>query len=186
MIAYCLCTFANGFQWVTFSAIASKFSYHYNLESWKVNMFSLIYMILYPIVCIPQGHLVDNYSTRLGIIIAALCTILDSGLKLLINKGIIWCYLGQFMASFFQPALLNSPGKISANWFRDNIRTLICTIGVLSDSIGIFIGFLWNLIFIDENEENSDEYKSQVFNYLLSEFILSFVFCVPSFFIITK
>ena len=184
MIAYCLCTFANGFQWVTFSAIASKFSYHYNLESWKVNMFSLIYMILYPIVCIPQGHLVDNYSTRLGIIIAALCTILASGLKLLINKGIIWCYLGQFMASFFQPALLNSPGKISANWFRDNIRTLICTIGVLSDSIGIFIGFLWNLIFIDENEENSDEYKSQVFNYLLSEFILSFVFCVPSFFII--
>ena len=184
MIAYCLCTFANGFQWVTFSAIASKFSYHYNLESWKVNMFSLIYMILYPIVCIPQGHLVDNYSTRLGIIIAALCTILASGLKLLINKGIIWCYLGQFMASFFQPALLNSPGKISANWFRDNIRTLICTIGVLSDSIGIFIGFLWNLIFIDENEENSDEYKSQVFNYLLSEFILSFAFCVPSFFII--
>lgn len=184
MIAYCLCTFANGFQWVTFSAIASKFSYHYNLESWKVNMFSLIYMILYPIVCIPQGHLVDNYSTRLGIIIAALCTILASGLKLLINKGIIWCYLGQFMASFFQPALLNSPGKISANWFRDNIRTLICTIGVLSDSIGIFIGFLWNLMFIDENEENSDEYKSQVFNYLLSEFILSFVFCVPSFFII--
>jgi FLVCR family feline leukemia virus subgroup C receptor-related protein len=141
-------------------------------------------MILYPIVCIPQGHLVDNYSTRLGIIIAALCTILASGLKLLINKGIIWCYLGQFMASFFQPALLNSPGKISANWFRDNIRTLICTIGVLSDSIGIFIGFLWNLMFIDENEENSDEYKSQVFNYLLSEFILSFVFCVPSFFII--
>ena len=184
MIAYCLCTFANGFQWVTFSAIASKFSYHYNLESWKVNMFSLIYMILYPIVCIPQGHLVDNYSTRLGIIIAALCTILASGLKLLINKGIIWCYLGQFMASFFQPALLNSPGKISANWFRDNIRTLICTIGVLSDSIGIFIGFLWNLMFIDENEENSDEYKSQVFNYLLSEFILSFAFCVPSFFII--
>ena len=101
MIAYCLCTFANGFQWVTFSAIATKFS-----------MFSLIYMILYPIVCIPQGHLVDNYSTRLGIIIAALCTILASGLKLLINKGIIWCYLGKFMASFFQPVLLNSPGKI--------------------------------------------------------------------------
>lgn len=89
MISYCLCTFANGFQWVTFSAIASKFSYHYNLESWKVNMFSLLYMILYPIVCIPQGNLVDNYSTRLGIIIAAICTIAASAFKLLINKSII-------------------------------------------------------------------------------------------------
>ena len=184
MIAYCLCTFANGFQWVTFSAIASKFGYHYNLESWKVNMFSLIYMILYPLVCLPEGHLVDNYSTRLGIIIAAFCTILASGLKVLINHSIIWCYLGQFMAAIFQPALLNSPGKISANWFRDDIRTLICTLCVLSDSIGIFLGFLWNLIFIDENEDNSEEYKTQVFNYLLSEFILSFVFCLPCFFII--
>ena len=184
MIAYCLCTFANGFQWVTFSAIASKFGYHYDLESWKVNMFSLIYMILYPFVCLPEGHLVDNYSTRLGIIIASFCTILASGLKLLINQNIIWCYVGQFMAAVFQPALLNSPGKISANWFRDDIRTFICTLCVLSDSIGIFIGFLWNLMFIDENEENSDEYKSQVFVYLLSEFILSFVFCLPSFFIV--
>ena len=184
MISYCLCTFANGFQWVTFSAIASKFGYHYNLESWKVNMFSLIYMILYPFVCLPEGHLVDNYSTRLGIIIASFCTILASGLKLLINQSIFWCYLGQFMASLFQPALLNSPGKISANWFRDDIRTLICTLCCLSDSIGIFIGFLWNLMFIDEQEENGDEYKSQVFNYLLSEFILSFAFCLPSFFIV--
>ena len=184
MISYCLCTFANGFQWVTFSAIASKFGYHYDLESWKVNMFSLIYMILYPFVCLPEGHLVDNYSTRLGIIIASICTVLASGFKLLVNYSIIWCYLGQFMASIFQPALVNSPGKISANWFREDIRTLICTLCCLSDSIGIFIGFLWNLMFIDENEENTDEYKSQVFNYLFSEFILSFLFCVPSFFIV--
>ena len=78
MISYCLCTFANGFQWVTFSAIATKFSENYNMASWKVNMFSLIYMILYPFVCIPEGYLVDNISTRIGIIIAALCTILAS------------------------------------------------------------------------------------------------------------
>ena len=184
MISYCLCTFANGFQWVTFSAIATKFSFHYNLPSWKVNMFSLIYMIIYPFVCIPEGHLVDNYSTRLGIIIASFCTILAGGLKVLINYNIIWCYIGQFMAAIFQPALINSPGKISANWFRENIRTLICTLCCLADSIGIFIGFLWNLMFIDENEENTEKYKKQVFYYLLSEFILSFVFCLPSFFIV--
>ena len=183
MISYCLCSFANGFQWVTFSAIASKFSYHYGLESWKVNMFSLIYMIVYPFVCLPEGHLVDNYSTRLGLILAAFSTILGGGLKLLINQSIIWCYLGQFMASIFQPALLNSPGKISANWFREDIRTSICTFCCLSNSIGVFMGFLWNLMFVDENEENADKYKSQVFYYLLSEGILSLVFCLPCFFI---
>lgn len=184
MISYCLCTFSNGFQWVTFSAIATKFSKNYDMDSWKVNMFSLIYMIIYPFVCVPEGWLVDNISARLGIIIASFCTVLASFFKLFINKGMFFCYLGQFMAGIFQPALINSPGKIAANWFRDDIRTTICTLCCLSDTIGIFIGFLWNIMFIDENEENKEKYKEQVFNYLLSEFILSLLFCFPSFFIV--
>ena len=184
MTAYCLCTFANGFQWVTFSSIATKFSENYDMESWKVNMFSLIYMILYPILCIPEGWLVDNYSTRLGIIIASFCTMSASAFKLLINKNMAFCYIGQFMASIFQPALINSPGKIAANWFRDDIRTTICTLCCLSDTIGIFIGFLWNIMFIDENERDKEKYKDQVYNYLFSEFILCSTFCLPSFFIV--
>jgi Na+/melibiose symporter-like transporter len=96
----------------------------------------------------------------------------------------LFCFLGQIMASVFQPALINSPGKIAANWFRDDIRTFICTLCCLSDSIGIYIGFLWNMMFIDEDEKDRERYKEQVFNYLLSEFILSSVFCFPSFFII--
>ena len=154
------------------------------MASWKVNMFSLIYMILYPFVCIPEGYLVDNISTRIGIIIAALCTILASFSKIFINKGMFFCYLGQFLAGIFQPALLNSPGKIAANWFRDDIRTTICTLCCLSDTIGIFIGFLWNIMFIDEDEKDKEKYKDQVFNYLLSEFFLSLFFCFPSFFIV--
>ena len=184
MISYCLCTFANGFQWVTFSSIATKFSENYEMASWKVNMFSLIYMILYPFVCIPEGWLVDYVSTRIGIIIAALCTILASFFKLFINKMMFFCYIGQFMAAIFQPALINSPGKIAANWFRDDIRTTICTLCCLSDTIGIFIGFLWNILFIDENEKDKEKYKEQVFNYLLSEFCLSLIFCLPSFLIV--
>ena len=154
------------------------------MEFWKINMFSLIYMIIYPFVCVPEGWLVDNYSTRLGIIIASFCTIAASGFKLLINKNMFFCYLGQFMAGIFQPALINSPGKVSANWFRDEIRTVICTICCLADTVGIFIGFLWNLLFIDEDEKDKEEYKNQVYNYLLSEFILSLVFCLPSFLIL--
>ena len=86
MIAYCLTVFANGFQWVTFSAIATDFSNNYDVPSWKVNMFSLMYMIIYPFVCIPEGWLIDNYSTRLGIILASATTLLGAGLKMFINK----------------------------------------------------------------------------------------------------
>ena len=184
MIAYCLTVFANGFQWVTFSAIATAFSDNYEVPSWKVNMFSLMYMIIYPFVCIPEGWLIDSYSTRLGIIIAAATTLVGAGLKMFINKDttLACCFVGQFFSGLFQPALLNSPGKIAANWFREDIRTVICTICCLADTVGIFVGFLWNIAFVDENAEK-EKYKDQVFNYILSEFILNIVFCIPAFFI---
>ena len=185
MIAYCLCVFANGFQWVTFSAIAVAFEENYKQPSWKVNMFSLMYMIIYPFVCIPEGWLIDNYSTRLGIIIASACTLTGSALKLCVNKDttLATCFVGQFFSGLFQPALLNSPGKIAANWFREDIRTVVCTICCLADTVGIFIGFLWNLAFIKEDAKG-DIFKEQVFKYMLSEFILNVVFCFPAFFII--
>ena len=185
MVAYCLCVFANGFQWVTFSAIAVDFSTHYEEPSWKVNMFSLMYMIIYPFVCIPEGWLIDSYSTRLGIIIAAATTLAGAGLKLLVNKdtSLAACFVGQFLSGSFQPALLNSPGKIAANWFREDIRTVVCTICCLADTVGIFVGFLWNLGFVKEGA-TKEEFKDQVFMYMLSEFILNVVFCVPAFFII--
>ena len=184
LIAYCLTIFADGFQWPTFSAISSDFSKNYDIPMWKVNMFSLIYMIEYPFVCIPEGYLFDNYSTRLGIILASLTTSIGSLFKLFINKkhGLTLCYIGQSLSGLFHPALLNSPGKLSANWFREDIRTTICTICCLADNFGIFVGFLWNLLFVDE-EASKEKYKDQIFKYLLSEFILNIVFCIPAFFI---
>ena len=185
LTAYCLTIFADGFQWPTFSAISTDFSLNYEIPMWKVNMFSLIYMIEYPFVCIPEGYLFDNFSTRLGIILASLTTLIGSGLKLFINKtyGLTLCYIGQSLSGLFHPALLNSPGKLAANWFREDIRTTICTICCLADNFGIFVGFLWNQAFVDEKAEK-EEYKNQIFNYILSEFILNIIFCLPAFFII--
>ena len=182
MISYFTLTFANGLQWVTFSSCSDSFSTNYEMDSWKVNMFSLIYMIIYPFVCIPEGWLVDSYSTRLGLIISSACTLGGSAFKLLINKSVAWAFVGQFFAGLFQPAILNSPGKIAANWFREDVRTVITTICCLSDTIGILVGFVYHLPFLD-TDKTGDDYKSDFFNYMLAEFILCAVFCLPMFFV---
>ena len=182
MISYFTLTFANGLQWVTFSSCSDSFSSNYEMDSWKVNMFSLIYMMIYPFVCIPEGWLVDSYSTRLGLIISSACTLGGSAFKLLINKSVAWAFVGQFFAGLFQPAILNSPGKIAANWFREDVRTVITTICCLSDTIGILVGFVYHLPFLD-TDKTGDDYKSDFFNYMLAEFILCAIFCLPMFFV---
>ena len=182
MISYFTLTFSNGLQWVTFSSCADNFSEAYNMPSWKVNMFSLMYMIIYPFVCIPEGWLVDSYSTRLGLMIASGCTLSGAAFKLLINKSMACAFIGQFLAGFFQPAILNSPGKIAANWFREDMRTLITTICCLSDTIGILVGFVFHVPIIDDKHKGED-FKKDFWWYVFYEFIVNFVFCIPMFFV---
>ena len=186
VMAYFLLTFANGMQWVTFSSCFTNFSITYKLPNWKVNMFSLVFMIIYPIVCIPQGYLVDYYSTRLGIIIASGFTLLGAIVKLFVNKNMTVCFIGQFMTGFFQPAILNSPGKIAARWFKNNSRTLVTSILCLADIIGILFGFIFYSFIIDSRVDptkNPEDYKQEFFTYLFCELLLNCVFCLPTFFI---
>ena len=184
LVSYCTSGFVNQMQWVAYSAILTEFAEHYEKPQWKVNMFSLIYMIVYPITCIPEAWMLDKFSIRISLILVAACNIVGAGLKLLVNKdkSLASSYIGQVIACIFQPVLLNCPGKIAANWFREDIRTVICTICCLAITTGALAGFLWNLIFIDENSPK-EKYQDQVFNYFLSEFILNVAFCLPTFFI---
>ena len=184
LISYCLSGFVNQMQWVCFAAISTDFSIHFEKPLWQVDMFSLIFMIVYPITCLPEAWMLDSFSIRISLILVAACNIVGAGLKLLIKKdeSLASCYVGQIIACIFQPVLLNSPGKIAANWFREDIRTVICTICCLAVTTGALVGFLWNLMFIKDNMEK-EKFKDKVFDYLLSEFILNVAFCVPTFFI---
>ena len=180
--AYCLLSFANAVGWVTYSSTADKYKDAYNLTSNQVNMFGLIYMILYPIVCIPEAYIVDNISSYLGLSLSSFTTLLGSFLKAFPNK-IFLAYIGQILCSVFQPVILNSPAKISAVWFKDENRAKITTICVISNNLGVMFGIIFHTFFIDDNSEG-EEYKSQFEKYVLAEFILTTIFCLPTFFLV--
>ena len=94
------------------------------------------------------------------------------------------CYLGQILSALFRPLILNSPGKIASIWFKEEKRTLICSICCLCDTFGILVGYLFNLAFIREKDnQNKDDFREKVFRYMLSEFIIVAFLCIPSFFI---
>ena len=184
LVAFCFCIFANGFQWLAFTNISEQFSYFHDKALWKINLFSTLFFIIYPLVSIPEAIFLEKYSIKIGLFIASGGTLLGSFFKIFVHKDktLAVCYLGQILPALIRPMLLNSPGKISSNWFGDNKRTLICSICCLSDTAGILVGYLWNLAYVKENLKKKD-FDDQIFRYFLSEFILIFLFCVPAFFI---
>jgi len=71
LISYSLSAFSNQIQWVAFSSIAIDFSNNYETSLWKVNMFSLIYMITNLILSLPEAWMLDKFCIRFTLIFAA-------------------------------------------------------------------------------------------------------------------
>ena len=178
VIIYFFLNFINGMHWVTFSSCAAKFGKFYHLNNFLVDSFSLIFMILYPVCCIPEAYIIDNISMRIGLTISALLLIVGAFLKIFINTSIIFAYIGQFLTAVFQPAILNSPGKIAATWFDEKSRTLVTSICCVSNTIGIMIGYLIHGFVIEENTINPKMFKDGFELYLLIEFIITTIFCL--------
>jgi len=178
VIIFFFLNFINGVHWVTFASCAAKFGKFYHLNHYMVDAFSLLFMFLYPFGCIPEAYLIDNVSMQIGLTISALCLIVGAGLKIFINTSIVFAYIGQFLTAIFQPAILNSPGKIAATWFDEKSRTLVTTICCVSNTIGVMFGYIFHVFFIEENTVNPKIWKDSFQYYLIFEFIITVIFCL--------
>lgn len=182
VLTYFLLNFANGEQWVTYSSTADKFRQNYNQSRWSVDLYSMIFMIEYPIFCVPEAYLVDNINMRLGLSLAALTNIIGSLFKIFTNNGKFYSYFGQILSASFQPAILNSPAKIASIWFKDSNRALVTSICCVANTIGILFGYIFHTFFIDDDSDG-DKYKDEFKNYVFWEFILTSILCLPTFFL---
>lgn len=184
LVAYCFCLFACGFQWLCFSSFSKEMAIHYEISLWKVNILSVIYFIIYPFVCIPEAWIIETYTIKKGFILSSGCILAGSFFKIFTNydKSLSVAYIGQILSGLFRPLLLNSPGKIASNWFKEDYRTIICSICCLSDIAGIMVGYLLGLGFFKDNLTN-EEFRDQMFKYTISEFLICFILCIPAFFI---
>ena len=71
---------------------------------------------------------------------------MGSFLKLFVNQNMAICFIGQTITALGQPAILNSVGKISAKWFKNNYRTLVTTILSVSHIIGSLVGYVFLIL----------------------------------------
>ena len=184
LVSYCFILFASGYQWLSFNTIP-YFTTYYEISDWKLDFFSLIYIIEYLVLFIPEMILLEKLSTKNLFRISSACILVGSAIKVIIkkDKSLAASYIGQIISGLSRPYLLMILGKISADWFKENSRNFVCTICLMSDVGGILIGYIWNLAYIKEEENDKDIYKDHIYRYFLAEFILVFILCIPGFFV---
>ena len=159
VILFFLLNFVNGMHWITFASCAAKFGKFYHLSNLGVDSLSIIFMFLYILTNFPCSWFIDKISMKWGLIISDVSIILGSIIKIFLNKGIAFAYIGQILTGLFQPAILNSPAKIAATWFNEKSRVIVTSICCLSNTIGIMFGFIIHTFKIDENTVNPKIFK---------------------------
>lgn len=182
-VCFCCLTFSNAIQWVTFSPIADDLISKLEYNSILIDTFGLVFLYVYPFIFPIAAYLIDNKSPKYGLIIAALFNIIGSILKIFINYNLYLSLFGQILAAIAQPFIISSCAKIANIWFRNETRTLITSLFVLSNIIGSLFGIIFNTFIFSSTFTSTSNYRDELFYYLLYESILIFILSLPTVFL---
>ncbi len=124
-------------QWITFAPITSEAVAYYGVPAIKIDLLSLIFMIVYIFVSIPASYIVDTKGIRFGIGIGACLLGVFGFMKGYYAASYEMVVLAQIGIALGQPFVLNSVTKVGVRWFPLSERATQVGISVLAQFVGI-------------------------------------------------
>ncbi|MBU3915785.1 MFS transporter [bacterium] len=140
-------------QWLTFAPIAGAAQSVYNVSALQIDFLSMIYMIVFIILCIPASYIIDTYGIRIGIGFGAILAGISGLLKGIYATDYTMVCIAQIGLAISQPFVLNAITKVGVRWFPINERATAAGIGALAQYIGIVVVMIAtpNMISMDAN-----------------------------------
>jgi len=126
-------------HWITFAPITGEAATFYGVTPLQIGFLSMIFMIVYILVCIPASFIIDTYGLRIGVGIGALLTGVFGLLKGWFGSNYTVVCISQCGLAVAQPFILNSITKVGARWFPLHERATAAGLAVLAQYIGIVI-----------------------------------------------
>jgi FLVCR family MFS transporter 7 len=137
--AYAVITAIIEIQWLTFAPIAREARSIYQVSAMGIDLLSMIFMLVYLVVCIPASYVIDTWGIRRGIGAGAVLTGLFGMLKALFPNDYTLVVTAQIGLAVAQPFILNAATKVASQWFPLTERALAVGIATLSQFVGIII-----------------------------------------------
>lgn len=140
MAAYAGVAGVNQTLWLTFAPITTASAEHYGVSETAIGWLAQIYPLLYVLLVIPAGLLLDRWfrpALAAGAVLTAAGAIIRLG-----GDTYAWAMAGQVVAGIAQPLVLNAVAKLATGTLRPDDRP----VGIAIGSAGLVLGQLLGLL----------------------------------------
>jgi predicted MFS family arabinose efflux permease len=140
IVAYALVAAATQMLWLTYAAITTDSARAYGVSEGAVGWLAEIFPLLYVVLAIPAGMLLDRWlrpALAAGAVLVA-----AGGLIRLGGLSFGWAMTGQVAVALAQPVVLSAAGKLAAVYVPPPERATAIAVG----SGGNFVGMLAALL----------------------------------------
>jgi predicted MFS family arabinose efflux permease len=140
VVAYGLVCAATQVLWLTYAAITTETARHYGVSVTAVGWLAEIFPLLYVVLAIPAGILLDRWFRPVLAGGGALVAL--GGLVRLGGQTFAWAMAGQVAVAVAQPVVLSAVSKLAGEYLPEDERAA----GISAGSAGIFLGILIALL----------------------------------------
>ena len=137
--AYAVISAVIAIQWLTFAPIAREARSIYQVSALGIDLLSMIFMLVYLVVCIPASYVIDTWGIRRGIGVGAVLTGFFAMIKGIFPYDYTLIVIAQVGLAVAQPFILNAATKVASQWFALTERALAVGIATLAQFVGIII-----------------------------------------------
>ncbi|HTA12325.1 MAG TPA: MFS transporter [Solirubrobacteraceae bacterium] len=140
IVAYALVCAATQVLWLTYAAITTETAHRYGVSVGAVGWLAEIFPLLYVVLAIPAGLLLDRWFRPALVGGGALVAL--GGLVRLGGQTFAWAMAGQVLVAIAQPVVLSAVSKLAGEYLPLEQRAD----GISLGSAGNFVGMLLALL----------------------------------------
>lgn len=126
-------------HWVALASITTESAEYYAVSPLSIGFLSMVYMLVYIVMCIPASYVIDTYGLRIGIGAGALLAGCFGFLKGIYAADYTMVTVSQFGLAVAQPFILNAYTKLAARWFPLGERATVSGLASLAQYVGIIV-----------------------------------------------
>lgn len=138
--AYAGVSAVNQMLWLTYTPLTTDAARHYGVSSGAIGWLAEIFPLLYVVLAVPAGRLIDR-RLPLWLGVGAALTAAGGALRLA-GDAYATVLAGQLLVAVAQPLVLNAVTKVSGSYLRSTDRAS----GIAVSSAGIFAGMVLALV----------------------------------------